>query len=263
MSETSEIPQTQTLHFVQKRSKTAAPRFSVDFFTQENPRSLINIVPGKLREALLDPSFPRHWLDIEEGVLKQKVESFVDERDSRLRLLFWDEYNAAQDEKRMILMERVFAGACSNAHFYSRVIKDQHKLVWMLTPPAPYEVSMRELLQMSLGRLREILTLPIMMKGGRPDIGLIKEIVKIHALVDNRVQGAVKQTLDINQKSLNIDMKAKGAIEYDPAEQEITKIDAEIQSLQMELSQDARKIEKEIDAHPEYLVDEADEVSES
>lgn len=244
---------------LKQRPKTAAPRMSVDYFNVENPRSLVNIVSERMREALLDPGLPRYWLDLSESQLKHRVEAFLDERDTRLRLLFWDEYNQAQDEKRMMIMERVFGGACSSSHWHATILKDPHKLIWIITPPASYEVSMRELLQMSLVKLREVLALPIIGKNGKPDISLIKEIVKIHALVDNRVQGAVMQTLNVNQKSLSVNVNAKSKEELDPAEVQIENMDAEIESLQLELAQDVSKVEIPA-AHPleDEVIDEED-----
>ncbi len=224
---------------LEKSEQSFGKQFGIDLFDLENPRSLINIVPQRLREAMLRPDLPRGWLEYPESNLMQLCEHHLDPRDYRLKLTFWDEYNRAQDENCMMNLERVCKGSVSVNYFYSTVLKNPHKLIFMLQPHAHYQVSVRELLQLSLSKMREVMTLPIVDGKGKPQLGVIKEMVKIFQIVDNRVQGGARQTVDINQKTLQMNVDARA---MNPSEKEVSAIDLEIEKLQGQLAEKSQVV---------------------
>ena len=81
----------------------------------------------------------------------------------------------------------------------------------MLHPPVSYEASMAEMLDASTTRLREILSLPLYSENGKVDHRTLSLQIKIHELVVNRVKGVNPHTLNINQKSLNVNASAADA----------------------------------------------------
>jgi hypothetical protein len=222
-----------------------------DTFNLENPRAVINLVPATLRDALLDPELPKHWLDLPEKDLLDRCEPHLEPRDYRLRLTFWDEYNQAQDENRIMKMERIYVGACSGTYFYSRVLKDHHKLIFMLAAPAHYAVTMKELLQLALSEMRKVMAEPNRDGNGKLNIPLIKEKVKIFNIVDNRVQGNPEQKWNISQKTLNVNMSADQAAKMQgqlPAERNVSAIDQEIEALEREMLPEKSEIIKSMEA---------------
>ena len=208
-----------------------------DPFDEANPRSLCNMVPRKVREAILNPELPRHYLQMPESQFLIHLEKYLEPRDYRIRLAFWDEYNAAIAEDRVMRIDQFVVKVTNIAYFYRIFLQNKYKVIFLLQPPGSYKINMRELLHFGLNRMREIISLPLMDKKGQPNVHLIREMIKIFALADARVQGAVKQTIDINQKSLNVDMTLKEARKLsEGGSNPVDALDAEIKRLEGELS---------------------------
>jgi hypothetical protein len=217
--------------------RTATPhQYGVDIWSRSNPRSVINIVSAAVRDSMLQLTAEfKDIIEMPEYEVARRCHKHIEARDYRIRILFWDEYNCAQDDNRHMINERIFAGASSAGYFWLKLLKNPYKLVWMLTPPAAYEITQRELLQLGLTRMREVLSLPIVDKKGAPNTSLIKQMVSIFALIDNRVQGGVKQTLDINQKSLHVNMDHVSAMAAVKEGKDVRELDREIDRLKIEL----------------------------
>lgn len=108
-----------------------------------------------------------------------------------LRISFWVEYNRAimNNHDRMI-MERVFAGICTDEYFYSTVVKTVQYLAWMLTPPIHYQVMLEQLLQATTSRLHELVNLPFYDEDKKKvDHKTAALILKAHEMVENRLKG--------------------------------------------------------------------------
>lgn len=157
----------------------------------------------------------------------------------QLRLAFWDEFFITVDNKgRRMRIEAIYSNVCSKETFYNQI---EHPLVlaYIMRPPAGYMLKMRSLLELGLERFREVLKLPIIKEDGKADTRLIAEIVKIAALVESRVMGAVVQKVQIDgvQKNLNVNVNATAtAAASEPKSQveletEITQIESEIREL--------------------------------
>jgi hypothetical protein len=195
------------------------------------------MVPRKVREAILNPELPRHYLQMPESQFLIHLEKYLEPRDYRIRLAFWDEYNAAITEDRVMRIDQFVVKVTNIAYFYRIFLANKYKVIFLLQPPGSYKINMRELLHFGLNRMREIISLPLLDKKGQPNVHLIREMIKIFALADARVQGAVKQTIDINQKSLNVDMTLKEAKGLAAGgSNPVDALDAEIKRLEGELS---------------------------
>jgi hypothetical protein len=191
-----------------------------------NPRSVAYMVPKAIK-ALIEELDP--WmLGCSERELRTKLKP--DELDETLRLAFWDEYTVAVDAKRPMNMTNVYIRLCSKEMFYKKFITVPLRLAYMLRPPMDYTYKMRDLLEIGHRRMREVLELPILNKQGNPDAKLIAEMVKIVALVENRVRGAVVQKVQMEQKSLNINVDAPK--DYFEISDELEKIEKEIKLME-------------------------------
>lgn len=197
-------------------------------FDTNNPWSVINICPPLIRKAI--EKIPREHLILDEKRLKKIAAP--DEVESRFRLLFWDEYNAAVDEKRQMKLENIITSRLGTfyEYFTDIILPNNRKLSWILTPPSDYFLSMRDLLYTGLDRIREIMELPIIedvvvkvLKDGtkvtrrQVNTRLIGEIVKITQNLNDRVHGAVVQRMSIQQKTMSINQNFNSTLSGESA----------------------------------------------
>jgi len=172
----------------------------VVLWDDSDPRSVVNLVPAKVRERMQEALF-------EEGALFEMSEHelfrALKERsttglsytpnptDNRLRLKFWMEYDYCQAyQLSRIDISRVIAGICTQEYFYKKYLQSPTKVAWFLCPPVNYETKAREALEFSLEQMRDILAIPHITDGGRVDTKLGELKAKIHAMLDIRVKGA-------------------------------------------------------------------------
>jgi hypothetical protein len=198
------------------------------FFDKTDPNSLINMVPESFQQAMLqvNPKFLRAG--------DTTLESWVKPNDTetRLRIAFWDEYFQAKDAGRAMVIPNVYVGICQKEYWYKYLLPRPHKVAWIITPPPEYTISMREIHDIGIRRMREVLQLPIKSKKGEPNTKLIGEMVKIFALIDNRVKGAVIQRLQVDQKTVNLHATIpERALTVGEVEREILEIENKIKAL--------------------------------
>jgi hypothetical protein len=125
-------------------------------------------------------------------------------------------------------IENVFARTCTRNYWEGVILRHPKKVLWIITPPQDYLLSMREILYMGLGRMKEIMALPLeskvplLSKSGEPlkdadgkpifkvtiNTKLIGEIRQIMEKVTDRVQGSVIQRVAIDQRSKNLHVHA-------------------------------------------------------
>ncbi len=198
---------------------------SFHLYDEDNPRSLINIVPDVVKEAML--RLPRHVFDMPEHKLyvsagKQQVHSV-------LRLSFWKEYDAAQAELRKMVLTNIVGRFCDFVTFY-KYIRQAYFLAYMLKPPLSYVVMTEEALIHGVGRLREILDMPIVDEKGRPQTRVIDSIIRAVAFLDLRVKGGITQRHEVKQLNINMGIEGK-ELERDNHELSVAEIDKKIAML--------------------------------
>lgn len=213
---------------IPRTEEQVKPATEIVYWEEHNPRSLINVVSDKMTKLLRQ--LPPDLLAMPEKELRKKLEpSWIQEQ---LRLAFWDEYFLTMDnDEKFMRMEAVHSKVCSKEFFYQQ-IEIPLFLLFMIKPPQGYMLKMRSLLDIGLERFREVLQLPLHLTNGNVDTRLIGEIVKIVALVDNRVKGAVTQRiqLDSTQRSMNVN------VNYEPPKS-ATEINDEIKQIQREIKE--------------------------
>jgi hypothetical protein len=171
---------------------------------------MINLVPGAVQDAMLAAHAAAPDLF---GLDEQRLYRVLRERgeqptatDNRLRILFWREYDIAQQSGKKISMGAVWGPICHQNYFYSTYLKRPSCVAWLLTMPVAYETKIKEMLEFSLGQMREILEMDNIDAKGRPNVKLMELKAKIHALVELRERGAVVQKVE--QKSLSVSTTA-------------------------------------------------------
>ena len=179
------------------------------YFDRNNPHSIVNRVWSEFLpylQAVADVY--SKYLGDPENVLKAICKP--DERDIRARLSFWDEYNLATQENRLMDENRFMSGIMTTDVWQRVYLTNRKKLLWILCQPANYTATMRYLLDVGLKRLQEIMEMPLVAKNGKPDIRMISQVLKAFQLVDLRVKGSVLQRMQIDQRSLNVHVGSEG-----------------------------------------------------
>ena len=179
------------------------PLLDGTIFDLDNPEALISIVPTRLVPVLrrLGPKLHK-VLTRTEGELRDHLQP--DERDERVRLAFWDEYNHSTQCGKKMSIAAMLQGCMSWEAWVTVFEPSDKKMLWVLCPPISYQTAMRNILHVGTERLMEIMRLPIVDENGKADSKTIVNILKAFQLVDLRVKGAVMQKLQIQQQSLNV-----------------------------------------------------------
>ena len=181
-------------------------------YDENNPDALVNKLPDRLVPILerVRVKLPR-WLARTEHDLRKYCEP--DERDERVRLSFWDEYNAATAAGKKMSLQSVITGATSWESWVSAYEPSDIKMIWILTPPVSYSMAMRQILHRGTERLLEIMSLPIMDDHGKVDPKVATLILKAWQLADMRVKGGIVQRMQVEQKSVNLNFNSPDGTE--------------------------------------------------
>lgn len=124
--------------------------------------------------------------------------------DKRVRIAFWQEYEAAAREHRAMDLTTMMdgTGGVSWPAYRESLCLDSNLLAWFMKPPASYALAMKEVHELGLDRLREIMTLPIKttktVKGKKVEVvdhKIALLILSAYKLVDMRQHGAFTQKM--------------------------------------------------------------------
>lgn len=172
---------------------------------RSNPDSVLSICPLEMVDVITAALAKfDNWYTHPERIIRQRAN--VDDRDERLRLTFWDEYTSATAARRRMALSNVTTCLAHAGVYHNFYAKRLDKIAWMIYPPRNYSQSLKNILDKGLGKLQEIMELPILKPNGQPDVSVITQVIKVFQLVDARVKGAVVQRLHIEQKSLNVNV---------------------------------------------------------
>lgn len=201
-----------------------------DPFNRTDERALINIVPTSFASNILSAHQAKpEYFGLEERGLWQLLRSQKlqpNPSDNRLRMKFWMEYDIAQSEGRRINLLNVVSGVCSNEYFHQKYTREPSKLAWLLTPPANYTIVAEEALQVGLETLRGYLEVDAA-QNGKLDTKVAEVQLKIVALLDNRVKGAVVQ------KTMNLHASVpKGKIEAVTEERSMEALEKRLKAIE-------------------------------
>lgn len=204
------------------------PSRGIDFFSSDDPRSLINILPSYVADNV--QRVPRELLELNEGDISRKVhsEKLMSPELRMLRVAFWAEYDKAQAMMRKMNMTNVFGGVCSITYFRNRVVTNPLMLAYILTPVSEYEVNIKELLVYGLAQLREILSLPHVDKNGKPDPKMAEVKVKIVQDLITRDRGSVVHKIESKNLHMNVNQNV-------PDGRDMRSVERELEELQREL----------------------------
>ncbi len=201
-------------------------RKEIVFWEQGNPNCVVNLLTPRLKKAAMN--IPGHLLGMSADTLRKKIKA--NSMDEQLRVSFWEEYFVASDNNQRMRIEAIYPRVCVREYFYKHFVDNPARFAYMMHPPPEYMLQMKSLLQLGLRRFEEILQMPITNEKGVVNSKLVAEIVRIVMLVDNRVKGSVVQKVQLEQKSVNVNLN------YEPPKK-IEDIDAELKAVEKEIRQ--------------------------
>ena len=169
---------------------------------EEDPKSVIRLATPEFRESMLQ--IPEHERHTEENELRKIVKPSP--MMNQLRLTFWLEYHRAAMEGDSICLANAYRGVCTKQAFIE-VYRNKNKLRWVLCPPQNYEARLQESLDYGLNQLRDILAFDCFDGKGRLNTKLLEMKLKITMYLDARINGPLKQRVEIEQKSANINIE--------------------------------------------------------
>jgi hypothetical protein len=198
----------------------------IDIWNTDSPLSIFNKVTPALRDAI--KQIPPRLFTLQPTRLRH--EGQIAHTDDELRQAFWSEYWFACDEGRPMRLTAVYGQIISKQTFFENYVSNPFRMAWILRPPENYTYRMQSLLEMGLQRLYDVLNFDL----DKKDTKLISEVVKIVALLDNRVKGAVTQRVQIQteNKHLHAHMTAgEQPKSYMDINKELKQIDEELKQL--------------------------------
>ena len=167
------------------------------------PRSNTAFLPVEMRQWLEIHAVNQPDLfNLDEKLLARELkgrEMTPSPTDNRLRFRLWDRYenSLSRPNWKPIKLQDLIAGICTYPIF-EKYMKTPEKVAWLMCPPVNYAVLAEEALMFGLNQMREILEEPNREPNGKLNSALIGHKLRIVALLDARVRGAIVQ------KSLNI-----------------------------------------------------------
>jgi ribosomal protein L28 len=188
-----------------------------EYWNSSDPRSLINLVPNKFAEAfVLAYQKSPDLFGLDQKTLQKRLKEggkAPTPTDNRIRLAFWQEYDRAQSTGRRMELTAVISGVCQPAYLYHEYFKRPEKIAWLTTPPASYEVIIKEALEYGLDQLRDILETPheIVDEDTGKQIGINLKLAELKTKIifnlDMRQNGAFTQKIE--NKNFNLSASAK------------------------------------------------------
>ena len=183
------------------------PRFNL--YDVHSPTSIYSLAPECIKETILEcyTRMPKLLIYPERrirDILKPN------ERDDRIRMSFWDEYNrvSALAIPKPMALRNIINTVITPSIFEQEYAHNRHRVAWLITPIRSYAHSMQLILTRSLDKLMDVVEKDITKPDGTLDHKLITQIIKIAQITDLRVKGAIPQYLRVDQRSMNVNVDA-------------------------------------------------------
>lgn len=161
----------------------------------ENARSLYNIAPDVVREALIQT--PKEVLTLSEEELIEKLDPSYEM--SLLRFKFFEEYLSAQTHLRKMSLKNILSGTTTKQYLIQTLLISPEAVAFIVLPPKDYHLMISESMVLGYKKLREVLNMPLYDKQGKPNTAVANTILKTVQILENRVFGPQTQKLDVRQ----------------------------------------------------------------
>lgn len=170
--------------------------------THQDLELIINPYPffSKKMQQKID-ELPENLVEIEEDELLMIYTPNMN--DQLLRQSLWQEYfRCVSNPKNKFMMARIYKGIVGPDVFFNKIMNRPERLAYILLPPAGYKIMMANLMDLTMKRFYEILSMPIDINNVNPAV--LNAVVKIGSLVKDSLYGAaVQRNVNINTDIAN------------------------------------------------------------
>jgi hypothetical protein len=210
-------------------SALETPKVEFDVLTLDNDKALLNLIPEGYRKVILETIHSpenaeayNYYVEGQESKLDKKVNPT--KIDHTLRYNLWSQYFAALESGATILqMNRVWAGITTPTTFDK--IARCGRIFWLLLPPTDYVQANRRAHDRGLDRLHQILEIDPVGPDGKINNSLINSQLKIFALLDARLNGAITHKHEITTKNVHLGITADQVHKlYEQTQKEVEKL---------------------------------------
>lgn len=199
-------------------------------FDLGNPRAMVNLVPGYIRERILMLN-PEVLLMTEAELEWKNWYNQIPEDAQIFRDAFWDEYDRVMRyNEPMFDPNRILRDGFS-AMWAREFVRDKYRLAWLIRIPREYEVALKDIHRLGLKQMRVIMAMALE-KDGKFNVKLGELKFKILQHIDTRLKGAVIQRIE--QKNLNVNVEAGGSAGIPEKPLTMDDIDARLARLRRE-----------------------------
>lgn len=173
-------------------------------YDEQEQFSLVSALNGKLKAAVL--KVPAQVRLMDEAQLKKHFGKRFDPTrcDYALRTSFWCEYGRAMaNGLPHMTTASIYAGVCSETHFYGSFLEDEARVAWLVLPQQTYKKEMEAILHRVTERLWEIVEMDIRDPKTRRTCPRRAEVLlKAAAQITDRARGMAVQRVE--KKTQNI-----------------------------------------------------------
>lgn len=185
-------------------TKTHHELIDTDVMTVENPRSVVNLLPPKVREKVLkfNESHPEYFNKPEDQLYKLLKDNCAlpNQVEDTLRMKFWVEYERAQSlGLRAMNMSNISNGVVTYKYFFDLYMNLATRVAWLMCPPINYVSSMDEILHNCWRTFSDAARMEFDPKD--PDFKVLDYKLKIFREVDARRNGVQVQRIETKSES--------------------------------------------------------------
>lgn len=192
-----------------------------------NPQHFINLVPPKIREAIL--TIPHDFFKwTEKEIMSHMKEESILDVDFELRLSFWEEYERVFQQANKMKMINIIRGVISEPTFYNHVLSKPVRVLFMITEPSYYKKRLKYAHHLLTNKILEIAKMDIRdsSKDGLPDAKTMAIQLEAFKYADQRLHGSIIQRTENKNLNATVEIKAEA--------QTHDEIDRQIKELEME-----------------------------
>lgn len=178
----------------------------------DNPKSLINLLPGSLQESL--QRIKNHFLsELPPESIRKNISHMKEYKQvNMVRMSFWREYDFAIQSKSKMRMTRIWQDVCFTSSEFYNLFKRDEFAAYIFTRPPKKEARERALLEMCYEQIEGIITADHMNKDGTLNPFIAKIKVDIWDKLNDRVHGgAIKRVSvqsEVKNTNINVDATA-------------------------------------------------------
>lgn len=216
---------------------------------KDNPRSLVNITPSSLSKAI--NFIPDSVFELSEKEVRKVAN--VGEIEDRLRISFWREYDIAQQTGKKMNIQNIVKGNCSDSHFFRKILTNNFKLAYILTPPTDYLTQIEDIYQLGMQRMRQILEYdPVDVDTGKMDFKIAEVQRRITEDAHLRFKGAIPYKMMTENLHVHKNLNTSDPNKLlDKKYESVDEIKARIRELESGESTQEIEVKEVVDVTPE------------